>query len=208
MYGNRTIVTSWPVQLWILSQREALFKYREVDVFVIHVLATVAVALFIGLGVWKGLGNDQTAIEFMRAAMYFCVVFQGVVSCFLGSCNFPLERALMLRERHGGTFYVSAYFLAKTTVEAIYYLPVLLTFSLITYYLIGFVNDPKHFITYFVFIILTNNASIALANAISCVFISIELATVVTAFAFEITRLYGGWFIRYVYFCIHTYRID
>ena len=106
-----SIVTSWPLQLWILSKREALFKYREVDVFVIHVLATVAVALFIGLGVWKGLRTDQAAIDPMRTAMYFCVVFQGVVSCFLGSCNFPLERALMLRERHGGTFYVSAYFL-------------------------------------------------------------------------------------------------
>ena len=165
--------------------------------FVIHILATVAVALFIGLGVWRDLGTDQAAIDPLRTAMYFCVVFQGVVSCFLGSCNFPLERALMLRERHGGTYYVSAYFLAKTTVEAVFHLPILLTFSLITYYLINFVNSPRHFVTYFVFIILTNNASIALANAISCVFVSIEMATVVTAFAFEITRLYGGWFIRY-----------
>jgi hypothetical protein len=169
-----------------------------VDVFVIHALATVAVALFIGLGVWKGLGTDQASIDPARTALYFCVIFQGIVSCFLGSCNFPLERALMLRERHGGTYYVSAYYLAKTTVEAIFQLPMLLTFSLITYYLINFVNDSRHFIVYFVLIILTNNAAVAMTNAISCVVVSIEMATVMTAFIFEINRLYGGWFIRYV----------
>lgn len=163
---------------------------------IIHILATVAMALFIGLGVWHGLTTDQASIDPTRTAMYFCIVFQGVVSCFLGSCNFPMERALMLRERHGGTYYVSAYFLAKSTIEAIFAVPVQLTFSLITYYLINFVNEPGHFMRYFFFIVLTGNASIALANAISCVFVSIEMATVVTAFGFEITRLYGGWYIK------------
>mmetsp|Transcript_30251 Transcript_30251/g.43235 ORF Transcript_30251/g.43235 Transcript_30251/m.43235 type:complete len:209 (+) Transcript_30251:35-661(+) len=198
------IETAWHEQFWVLFRRETLIHIREVDVLVIHVVATLVVSLFIGLGVWRGLSNDQASIDPLRTAMYFCVVFQGVVCCFLGSCNFPLERALMLRERQGGTYYVSAYYLGKTTVEAIFYLPVLLVFSLITYYLIGFVNEPAHFIRYFVFLILTNNASIALANAISCVFVSIEMATVVTAFAFEITRLYGGWYIRFVCAFAHS----
>lgn len=34
-----------------------------------------------------------------------------------GSHSFPLERALMLRERAAGTYYVSSYFLAKTMAD-------------------------------------------------------------------------------------------
>lgn len=43
--------------------------------------------------------------------------------------------------------------------------------------------------------ILTSMAATSLANMISCLCVGIEMSTVVLAAAYEISRLYGGWFI-------------
>jgi hypothetical protein len=53
------------------------------------------------------------------------------------------------------------------------------------------------------FMILGSHASTSLANCLSCIFININISTVIMAFAMEWIRLYGGWFISPV--LINTY---
>ena len=66
------------------------------------------------------------------------------------------------------------------------------------YPIVGFDPGPggMKFFIFLVFMILTSQASTSLSNLVSCVCVSIELSTVVLACCYEITRLYGGWFIK------------
>ena len=82
-----------------------------------NIVVTCLVATFIGMGAWNDIGNSQTAASKINAIMFFCVIHQGVVSSLQGTYAFPLERALMLRERSSGAYYVSAYFMSKTTMD-------------------------------------------------------------------------------------------
>lgn len=190
------VQTPWHLQFWHLFERGFLEQYRNKERFIIGIVATLIVATFISQGVWKHIGTYQNSIELRRPALYFVAVFQGVVCCFLGAVTYPADRALMLRERQSGTYRVSAYYLAKSTVETILEIPQLIIFCLITYYEIGFREGGRHFMIYASFITLSNISATSLTNAISCLSVSIELTTVITAFTFEISRMYGGWFLN------------
>jgi hypothetical protein len=48
---------------------------------------------------------------------------------------------------------------------------------------------------FLVFQILLCNCAVALSNMCSCIFVSIEMSTVVLACAMEITRLYSAFFV-------------
>ena len=43
--------------------------------------------------------------------------------------------------------------------------------------------------------ILDSQAATSISNMVSCLCVSIELSTVVLACVYEISRLYGGWFV-------------
>ena len=84
-----------------------------------NILVTCVIAVFIGMGAWNDIGDSQSAAGKINAILFFCVIHQGVVSSLQGTYAFPLERALMLRERSAGAYYVSAYFFSKTNVDMI-----------------------------------------------------------------------------------------
>ena len=64
------------------------------------------------------------------------------------------------------------------------------------YPIVGFSPGADKFFTFMGFMILTSQAATSLSNMVSCLCVSIELSTVVLACLYEISRLYGGWFIK------------
>ncbi len=64
-------------------------------------------------------------------------VCQGIFGSLLTINSFPSERVLVLRERAAGTYFVSAYFLAKTTAETLTTLGSPIVFSIAVYWLVG-----------------------------------------------------------------------
>lgn len=100
----------------------------------------------------------------------------------------------MLRERSAGTYYVSSYYLAKTSVDMLFQLPGPIVFSVFVYWLIGYQAVASKFFKYLGFMILDTFAATSLATAVSCLCVSIDLTTVVLSVLFEMSRLYGGFF--------------
>lgn len=108
------IKTPWHLQFYYLIQRGFLEQFRNVERFLIGIVAVLVLSTFIGDGVWHHVGDYQNSIELRRPALFFVAVSQGIVSSFLGCVSFPMDRALMLRERHAGTYrgnYPFKYFL-------------------------------------------------------------------------------------------------
>mmetsp|Transcript_2884 Transcript_2884/g.4014 ORF Transcript_2884/g.4014 Transcript_2884/m.4014 type:complete len:132 (+) Transcript_2884:1244-1639(+) len=102
----------------------------------------------------------------------------------------------MLRERQAGSYRVSAYFLGKALADFVAQVPSPIIFSLMVYPIIGLNNSsPEKFQYFLLFMILSSIAATSMVNMISCLFLSLQLTVVIIGVSFEITRLFGGWFV-------------
>jgi len=151
-------------------------------------------AFFIGFGIWNQIGTNQSSIVTRIPSLFFCSVSQGVLASLQTINAFPKERAVMLRERAAGSYYVSAYYMSKTIVDFATNFISPTIFSIIVYFCIGYQNTAKKFFTFWILMLLDTWAATAVATAVSCICVSLELSTVVLSVYFEICRLYGGFF--------------
>jgi ATP-binding cassette, subfamily G (WHITE), member 2 len=189
-------VQPWLWQFAVLIHRNMMEKLRRWDIIAMNIFITIIVAVFISNGAWFMIGNYQDSIPKRNALMFFTVIHQGVVSSLQGTYAFPLERAIMLRERAAGAYYVSAYFLAKTGVDSFFQLMAPFVFTAFVYPISGLnlFSYQKPFI-FLGFQMLLCNCAVALSNMCSCLFVSIEMSTVILACCMEITRLYSAFFV-------------
>ncbi|CAN0065738.1 unnamed protein product, partial [Phaeothamnion confervicola] len=120
---------------------------------------------------------------------------QGVFGALSVINNFPGERMLALRERAAGTYYASAYFLAKITAETIFQLPLPIIFSCIVYFIIGYQHDASKFFIFMGVLILCSLSATSLALMVSAICRTTDLSVTVLPMALEVCRLFGGFFL-------------
>lgn len=183
----------WFNQFTVLLQRNIHHHCRRWDVIAMNVIVTILIAGFCSSNVWYNIGTNKASFAKRQGALFFCVIHQGIISSLQGTHSFPLERALMLRERSAGTYYVSAYFMAKTLADMTVQIISPVVFTIIAYPLIGFQNEGNHFMRFLCFMILDSFAATSLANMISCACVSVELSVVAMSCAYESARFFGGY---------------
>jgi len=135
-------VPLWFQQFGTLFMRNMTEKIRRWDIFAMNVLVTIIVSIFIGTGAWKLIGTNQDSIPKRNAILFFCTIHQGVIATLQGIYAFPMERALMLRERQSGSYYVSAYFCGKFLCDMLWQAPIPVLFTCIVYPLTGLALFP------------------------------------------------------------------
>lgn len=194
VYPHRK-TSSWFVQFAFLLLRALHQQWRRKHIFWINLISVILVAIFASYGSWKSLGTAQSSMGLRPAVLFFCSIHQGLVFSYQSIHIFPLERAIMLRERQAGTYQVSAYFLGKALCDMIAQIPAPIIFSLIVYPIVGFQNTAQKFRNFMWLMILSCQAATAMTSMISCMFVSLQVTVVVIAISFEITRLFGGWFV-------------
>ena len=188
-------VQPWIRQFFVLTHRNLKEKFRRWDVIAMNVLISTIIAVFISCGPWSNIGRYQESIVKRNGIIFFCTIHQGLVPSLQGTYAFPMERALMLRERAAGAYYVSAYFLAKTAIDSVFQLMAPFIFTAFVYPIIGLNPDGNKPFVFLGIQLLLCNAAVSLSNMCSCLFVSIDLATLVLACAMEITRLYSSFYI-------------
>lgn len=200
LYNDTNIFKNRDKQIWfkqfkILLRRNIKYHIYNWKLILINIMATIIVSFFICMSVWNSIGINKKSAALRQSALFFSVIYQGIVSSLQGTHSFPLERNIMLRERAAGAYNISAYFLAKTIGDMIFQIITPIIFTCIVYYNIGFQADVSKFFIFMGFMILASMAATSMSNMISCICVSIELSTVILAAVYEISRLYGGWFI-------------
>ena len=189
-------VPLWISQFNTLIRRNIKEKVLRWDIIALNFIVTCIVSIFIGSGAWYQIGTYQASIPKRNAILFFCVIHQGVVASLQGTYSFPLERAIMLRERQAGAYYMGAYYCAKFMADMIFQVPMPIVFTCIVYPMTQLAIHPaEKFFIFMAFNILCSMACTSLANMTSCIFVSIEMSTVSLAMFMEITRLYSGFFI-------------
>lgn len=108
---------SWLHQFRILLQRTWLDSTRSYAIVVTLLVQHILIALLMG-GVFFQIGNTQDSVVKRFSALFFTVMNQGIFAALSVIHSFPSEQRRVLRERAAGSYYVSAYFLAKNLVDA------------------------------------------------------------------------------------------
>jgi ATP-binding cassette subfamily G (WHITE) protein 2 len=183
-------VIPWFFQFAILFLRCSQEWVRRWDVLLINACVATLVGCFVGYGPWNNIGTSQTGVAKYNPILFFCVIHQGVIASLQGCFSFPQERALIIRERSAGTYYVSAYFLAKSLADMIVQSVPPIIFALIVYPTIGFKQYERRFGDFLVFNLLTALGCVSVTTFISCLCVTVERTTVIMACYLEIARLY------------------
>jgi len=186
--------SSWLNQFKILGGRSAKAVLRQKSVIITQFFQSIVMAVLIGT-VFYQIGTTETSTIRRQPVLFFCVINQGIFAALMIINSFPSERAITLRERAAGTYYVSAYFLSKSMIELVPLIVFPTIFSTIVYWLVGFQPVAHKFFLFLFFIILTNLASTSVALAISAICRTTTLAVTVLPMALEIFRLFGGFFL-------------
>lgn len=190
----KTQGSTWLGQFRILTARTAKSILRSKFNLVIQLCQSIVMAILIGT-VFYQIGTSQTSTVRRQPVLFFCIINQGIFAALMIINSFPSERAITLRERAAGSYYVSAYFLAKSAVEIIPLIIFPSIFAVIVYFLVGFQHVASKFFLFLFFIILTNFASTSMALAISAICRTTTLAVTVLPLALEVCRLFGAFFL-------------
>ena len=182
-------------QTYVLCRRNFQQAVRNWDTWLIGMGAVFIIAFFISGGIWHNLEPaNQVSTTTIPPALFFTCVNQGVFASLQMINSFPGERAIMLRERQVGAYTTLAYFLAKTIVDTVVMLPQPIMFSIIVYPMFNLQHSANKFFVYLCFMCLDSMAATALATAVTCLCVTVELSTAVLSLLFEVCRLYGGFF--------------
>ena len=114
---------TWLTQVGILLERTFQEQFRQKSIIITSLSQTIVIGILIGL-VYLKIGTSQTSIVRREPSLFFCAVNQGIFGALMVINSFPVERTLTLRERASGTYYASAYFIAKIVAETLIQLPI------------------------------------------------------------------------------------
>eukprot|EP00299_Pterocystis_sp_00344_P019877 c9825_g2_i1.p1 GENE.c9825_g2_i1~~c9825_g2_i1.p1 ORF type:complete len:636 (-),score=175.65 c9825_g2_i1:75-1727(-) len=184
----------WRDQFSILCRRNLKEQWRKRSIFFVSLAQTLSMAILIGT-VFLDIGTDQQSTKRRQPVLFFCCINQGVFGSLAVLNSFPSERALSLRERAAGTYNVSAYFLAKSLVDAAIQLMIPVLFSVTVYFLIGLQPVTTKFFTFMAFMMLTNLCATSAALMVSAVCRTTDLSVAVLPMMLEVSRLFGGFFL-------------
>jgi hypothetical protein len=125
--NTTTLNPTWIKQVHILLQRNFQEQFRQSKIILISLIQTILMAILIGT-VFLRIGLTQASNLRREPVIFFCAVNQGVFGALMVINSFPVERALTLRERASGTYFASAYFIAKILADTLVQLPIPIIF--------------------------------------------------------------------------------
>lgn len=185
--------TPWLRQFSVLTQRSVKDTFRSRTTIIAQVLQNIICAILIGT-VFYDIGSDQKSMTKRMPVLFFCAINQGVFGALIVINSFPSERKIVLRERAAGSYFVSAYYMAKIAADTLLQFTSPIIFSVIVYWLVGFQADAGKFFIFTAFMILCSLAATSIALFISAVCRTTTLAVSVLPMALEVARLFGGYF--------------
>jgi len=146
---------------------------------------------------WFHLPATAERAQDRSGALFFVGLFAGgFFPLFQALFNFPPERAVLQRERAEGSYYLSAYFLAKVVSELpfIFLYPTL--FVSISYFMIQLRLSVGRFFIFWALTLCMTLVSSALGLMISCLLTNVKKANVMAAIAMLVSTLIAGFYIR------------
>ncbi|KAH6824080.1 ABC-2 type transporter family protein [Perilla frutescens var. hirtella] len=211
---------SWSAQLCILFRR-GIKERRHEYLSSLRVIQVISTAVIAGLIWWNpdasSVNNNMNMVEDQAGLLFFICVYWGFFPVFTAIFTFPLERAMLAKERSVDMYKLSAYFIARNTSDLPLDLFLPLIFLVIVYFMVGLNPTFSAFSLTLLSIFLTIIAAQGVGLSIGAAFMDVKKATTVASVTVMTFMLSGGFFInkvppfmhwiRYVSLNYHTYKL-
>lgn len=117
---------------------------------------------------------------------------------FMAYMAFPLERAIIFKERSSGAYHLSAYFMAKTTSEAPARLALPAIYMVISYWMSGVNNNVGVFLASMLCSLLSVMAGESIGLFLGAAVLDVERGMVIMTVSALSLMVVGGFFVRNV----------
>ncbi|MCO5548700.1 hypothetical protein L7F22_002159 [Adiantum nelumboides] len=207
---------SWWSQFCVLYVR-GLRERRHEYLSCLRVLQVLASALIIGCLWWRSSIQTERQLADQVGLLFFIATYWGFFPLFTALFTFPLERAILAKERASNMYRLSAYFMARTLgdIPLDFCLPLL--FHIIVYFMASLRHTTSAFFLTLLTILLSTIASQGMGIAIGAVMMDLKNATTLASVVLLTFMLSGGFFvqsipnfiswIRYISYNYHTFNL-
>ncbi|MCO5587048.1 hypothetical protein L7F22_040993 [Adiantum nelumboides] len=197
MGETRMWETTWWEQfviLWIRGTKERRHEYLS-SLRVIQVLVSAFIA---GCLWWKSKHYTPQQLQDQAGLFFFIAIFWGYLPLFSAIFTFPLERAMLVKERSSDMYRLSAYFMARTLGDLPLDLALPLLFMVILYFMTNLEQTFKSFILTLLTTFLIVLTSQGFGLLIGAAMMDVQKATTFASIAILVFMLVGGFFVKYI----------
>ncbi|KAG6390484.1 hypothetical protein SASPL_148219 [Salvia splendens] len=208
---------SWIAQFCILFRR-GLKERRHEYLSSLRVIQVISIAVITGSIWWNtNATSSPNSPQDQAGLLFFISVYWAFFPVFTAIFTFPLERAMLSKERSVGMYKVSAYLVARNASDLPLDLLLPVVFLTTIYFMVGLKHTFAAFSLTLLSIFLSIIAAQGLGLSIGAAFMDVKKATTLASVTVMTFMLSGGFFItrvprfmrwvRYISLNYHTYKL-
>ena len=167
------------LQLLYLLRRSHLCVSRSPLLKIAQVLQSLVLGLLVGLS-FIHLGLSQSSVQNRLGAVYFIILCTIFANTFAVVLTFAEERAVFLREQRSAMYRVSAYFIARTAVDALPTLVCSVVFVCVSYFLMGLATSVPQVLYFLLVEVLIAYCGQSIGLVVACAVPERLLAMILT----------------------------
>ena len=194
VFTEKSFNTTWWTQYTVLVHRS--MKNSRSAIFTgLNFIKAGAIGFMCGL-LWFQMPYTESAIFDRSSYYFFTMTFWVFDAMFTAYMTFPLERAIIFKERGSGAYHLSAYFLAKTTSEAPARLTLPAIYMCISYWMSGVNNNVRIFLASTMCSLLSVLAGESIGLFMGAAVLDLERGMVIMTVVSLGLMVVGGFFVR------------
>jgi len=186
--------STWWTQYTVLVHR-SMKNSRSAIFTTMNLIKAGAIGFMCGL-LWFQMPYTESTVFDRSSYYFFTMTFWVFDAMFTAYMAFPLERAIIFKERNSGSYHLSAYFMAKTTSEAPARLALPAIYMVISYWMSGVNNNFGIFVASTVCSLLSVLAGESIGLFLGAAVLDIEKGMVIMTVSALSLMVVSGFFVR------------
>eukprot|EP00188_Purpureofilum_apyrenoidigerum_P006014 Plantae.Rhodophyta-Purpureofilum_apyrenoidigerum.ctg8588.p1 GENE.Plantae.Rhodophyta-Purpureofilum_apyrenoidigerum.ctg8588~~Plantae.Rhodophyta-Purpureofilum_apyrenoidigerum.ctg8588.p1 ORF type:complete len:677 (-),score=140.60 Plantae.Rhodophyta-Purpureofilum_apyrenoidigerum.ctg8588:728-2758(-) len=186
-------VTSWTTQFTNLCWRA--FLQKRGSLLETWPIIQVACTLFLVGLVWWRMPAVEATIQDRIGNLFFTVVFWGFFTMLSATYAFPMEKEVIRKDRSAGAYRLSAYFLAKSTMEIPLEIIYPFFFGVIVYWMANLNPNAARFFIYMLLLLTHVIVSQSAGLAISAATMNVKKATTLASIFLLASMMVAGFYV-------------
>eukprot|EP00581_Thalassiosira_minuscula_P003142 CAMPEP_0183747120 /NCGR_PEP_ID=MMETSP0737-20130205/67088_1 /TAXON_ID=385413 /ORGANISM="Thalassiosira miniscula, Strain CCMP1093" /LENGTH=829 /DNA_ID=CAMNT_0025982829 /DNA_START=908 /DNA_END=3398 /DNA_ORIENTATION=- len=193
---EKSFNSTWWTQYKVLVHR-SMKNSRSAIFTMLNLIKAGAIGFMCGL-LWFQMPYTESTVFDRSSYYFFTMTFWVFDAMFTAYMTFPLERAIIFKERSSGAYQLSAYFLAKTTSEAPARLVLPSIYMVISYWMSGVNNNFVIFLGSTCCSLLSVLAGESIGLFMGAAILDMERGMVVMTIITLALMVVGGFFVQNV----------
>jgi len=187
----------WPIgflpQMLILYSRSFIAARRSFTF--LNFTQALSLAVVSGL-CWLRMAFSEDRIPDRGSFMFFLMTFWPLQTMMTGILSFPIERAVIEKERASGSYRLSGYFIAKSLAEVPITIILPTLFLIVSYWMANINNNFGIFLGILAFQLMTILVAESLGLMLGAIFRDLRHAMTAATVLLLSLMLVGGFFVR------------